>query len=192
MPANDPQDILDFWFPPRARALWFASTPEWDAEIRARHEPLWQRACRGELEAWMDSAEGALALVILLDQFPLNMFRGQATAFAGEGRAVAACKRALELGFHHDLDEARRLFLFMPLMHSENPQDQDLSLQLFEAAGMDTRWPRHHRGMDTRWPRQHRDLVRRSGRIPHRNAILGRPSTAPELDDLASDEAFKG
>jgi len=129
----------------------------------------------------MDSAEGALALVILLDQFPLNMFRGQATAFAGEGRAVAACKRALELGFHHDLDEARRLFLFMPLMHSENPQDQDLSLQLFEAAGMDTRWPRHHRGM-----------VRRSGRSPHRNAILGRPSTAPELDDLASDEAFKG
>ncbi len=181
MPANDPQDILDFWFSPRSSARWFASTPEWDAEIRARYETLWQRACRDELETWMESAEGALALVILLDQFPLNMFRGQSAAFASEGRAVAACKRALEQGFHHGLSEPQRLFLFMPLMHSENPQDQDLSLRLFEAAGMDTRWPRHHR-----------DLVRRFGRFPHRNAILGRPSTARELDYLASDEAFKG
>lgn len=181
MPANDPQDILDFWFSPRSRMLWFTSTPEWDAEIRPRYEPLWHRACRGEMEAWTDSAEGALALVILLDQFPLNMFRGEAAAFASEARAVAACKRALERGFHHGLDEARRLFLFMPLMHSENPQDQDLSLRLFEESGMDTRWPRHHR-----------DLVRRFGRFPHRNAILGRASTARELDYLASDEAFKG
>lgn len=181
MPANDPQDILDFWFSPRSRALWFASTPEWDAEIRARYEPLWQRACRGELDTWMESAEGALALVILLDQFPLNMFRGQAAAFASEGRAVAACKRALELGFHHGLAEPQRLFLFMPLMHSEHAEDQDLSLRLFEEAGMDTRWPRHHR-----------DLVRRFGRFPHRNAILGRPSTPEELDYLASDQAFTG
>jgi uncharacterized protein (DUF924 family) len=181
MPTNDSQDILDFWFSPRVRPLWFAATAELDAEIRARFEPLWQQACRGELEAGMDSAEGALALVILLDQFPLNMFRGQAAAFASEGQAVAACKRALEQGFHHGLSEPQRLFLFMPLMHSENPEDQDLSLQLFEEAGMDTRWPRHHR-----------DLVRRFGRFPHRNAILGRPSTPEELDYLASDQAFKG
>jgi uncharacterized protein (DUF924 family) len=181
MTANDPQDILDFWFSLRVSPLWFASTADLDAEIRARYEPLWQRACRGELDTWMESAEGALALVILLDQFPLNMFRGQAAAFASEGRAVAASKRAVAQGFHHGLAEPQRLFLFMPLMHSEHPQDQDLSLRLFEEAGMDTRWPRHHR-----------DLVRRFGRFPHRNAILGRPSTPGELDYLASDQAFKG
>ncbi len=181
MPTNDPQEILDFWFSPRVRPLWFAATAELDAEIRARYEPLWQQACRGELEAWMESAEGALALVILLDQFPLNMFRGQAAAFASEGRAVAACKLALEREFDRGLAETQRLFLYMPLMHSEHPQDQDRSLQLFTAAGMDTRWPRHHR-----------DLVRHFGRFPHRNAILGRPSTPEELDYLASDQAFKG
>lgn len=181
MPTNNHQDILDFWFSPSVRPLWFASTAELDAEIRACYEPLWQQAGRGELEAWTDSAEGTLALAIVLDQFPLNMYRGRAESFATEQLAVAVAKTAVARGFHLELAPERGLFLFMPLMHSEDPDDQDLSVSLFQSSGLDTRWPEHHR-----------DIVRRFGRFPHRNVILGRKSTPEELAYLASDAAFKG
>jgi uncharacterized protein (DUF924 family) len=182
---EDIQDLLAFWFSQRMRPHWFASTPTLDSEIRARYEGLWQRGAAGELDDWMDTPEGTLALAIVLDQLPLNMYRGRPASFATEAQAIAVAKAAIAHG--HD-DEIGRMFgneylmfLFLPLMHSENPGDQERSVELFRAAGLDTRYPEHHRG-----------IVRRFGRFPHRNAILGRASSQAELDYLASAEAFKG
>lgn len=178
---DDRQEILGFWFSGRIGKHWFSSTPELDEEIRARFEGLWQRAAAGELDTWAQTQEGALALIIVLDQLPLNMYRGKPASFATEQKAVAIAKQAVAQNFHIELTDERRLFLFMPLMHSENLDDQDLSVKLFRDTGMDTHWPEHHRG-----------IVLRFGRFPHRNAILGRKSTPEELDYLASNEAFKG
>lgn len=179
--AIAPETVLDYWYGPAMAPHWFSSTPAIDADIRERFEGLWRRVAAGELDAWADSPEGALALAIVLDQFPLNMYRGRAESFATEQRAVAVAKAAVARGFHLGLAPERRLFLFMPLMHSEAPDDQDLSVSLFQSSGLDGRWPEHHRG-----------IVRRFGRFPHRNAILGRESTPEELAYLASDAAFKG
>lgn len=177
----DQATLLDFWYSERVARCWFAATPELDEEIRARFEPLWRQAAAGALDDWAETPEGALALAIVLDQLPLNMYRGEPASFSTEQRAVAVARRAVAREFHRRLPGDRLLFLFMPLMHSEDPADQDLSVDLFRQAGLDTRWPEHHR-----------DLVRRFGRFPHRNAILGRPSTPEERDYLASERAFKG
>lgn len=178
---EEARQLLDFWYSPCVRPHWFSSTPALDVEIRNRWKSLWRRGLAGELEIWGTTPEGALALVILLDQLPLNMFRGQPEAFASERQAVAASSRALAQGFDQGMTAEQRLFLYMPFMHSENLTEQDRSVELFRRAGMDTRWPEHHR-----------DIVRRFGRFPHRNAILGRESTAEEQAWLASDAAFKG
>jgi uncharacterized protein (DUF924 family) len=177
------QALLGFWYAPAMRRRWFASTPELDAAIRERFEPLWQRARSGELDDWLAQPDSALALVILLDQLPLNMYRGQPEAYATGAQAVAAARRALAAGHDRQIPVDRLAFLFMPLMHSENLDDQDLSVALFRANGLtdNLRWAEHHRG-----------LVRRFGRFPHRNRSLGRDSTPAELDYLASPGAFKG
>ncbi|MBZ0105259.1 MAG: DUF924 domain-containing protein [Sulfuricella denitrificans] len=185
MPASDfcPGDILAFWYSEPMRSRWFASTPELDAEIRARHEPLWLEAAAGQLDGWKSSPEGCLALVIVLDQLPLNMFRGEAKSFSTEQQAVAACKFALARGFDKQIARDRLAFLYMPLMHSENLADQDLAVRLFEQAGLES---------NLRFARHHRELIRKFGRFPHRNAILGRESSPQELDYLGSKEAFLG
>ena len=178
---DEQRALLDFWYSERVAKCWFSSTPALDDEIRARFEGLWQRAAAGELDDWADTPEGALALAIILDQLPLNMYRGNPAAFSTEQKAVAAAWQAVARGFHKHIPLNRVLFLYMPFMHSENQDDQDRSVQLFQEAGLDTHYPEHHRG-----------IVRRFGRFPHRNAILGRESTPEELDYLASDAAFKG
>lgn len=178
-----PQDILDFWYAPDMRSKWFASTPQLDASMRERFEPLWEAAVRGELDAWRSSPQGSLALAIILDQFPLNMFRGTPKSFSSEGQAIAVAKQALAQGFDQKIDPAQLAFLYMPLMHSEDFADQDLSVELFAAAGLEN---------NLRFAQHHREIVRRFGRFPHRNAILGRTSTPQEIDYLNSDEAFKG
>ncbi len=175
------RDLLDFWFSPRMRPCWFTSTPALDGEIRQRYESLWRRAAAGELDDWPGTPEGALALAIVFDQLPLNMYRGEATSFATESRAVAVSKQAVAQGLDRPLDADGCLFLYLPLMHSECLEDQDRSVELFRAAGMDTRYPEHHR-----------NIIRRFGRFPHRNAILGRESSQAERDYLASPEAFTG
>lgn len=165
------------------RPCWFNATPELDAAIRARFEALWDAALAGKLEAWKSSAEGCLALIIALDQLPLNMFRGEARAFSSEAQAVQVCKDALERGYHKLLPPERLGFLFLPLMHSENLVDQELSVKFFEEAGLEH---------NLRWAMHHRELIRRFGRFPHRNAILGRENTPEESAYLNSPEAFKG
>jgi uncharacterized protein (DUF924 family) len=178
-----PQDILDFWYAEDMRSKWFASTPQLDSAIRARFESLWEAAVRGELAAWRSSPEGCLALAIILDQFPLNMFRGTAQSFSSEGQAIALAKHAIAQGYDRQIDKAQLAFLYLPLMHSEDLADQDLSVELFAAAGLEN---------NLHFAQHHRDIVRRFGRFPHRNAILGRASTPQEIAYLNSPEAFKG
>lgn len=180
---KDYQEILTFWFSERAQPLWFRSTSEFDDELRERFLETWRAAAAGELDSWRESAEGALALVIVLDQFPLNMFRGKAEAFSTGDRALEVAADAVARGWDKTLDSARLAFLYLPFMHSENLNDQDRSVALFEAAGLES---------NLRFARHHRELIRRFGRFPHRNAILGRPSSDEELAYLASKEAFHG
>ena len=179
----DPGDILDFWFSDEVRPRWFDSTPAFDRRLRQAYEDLWQRARRGELDHWQQSADGCLALAIVLDQFPLNMFRGEAESFATETQAIAVARAALERGFDRELPDERRAFLYMPFMHSEDFDDQERSVELFAQPGLE----KNHR-----FARHHRDIIARFGRFPHRNAALGRASTAEEAEYLNSKGAFKG
>lgn len=181
MPNSD--DILYFWFAEEMRTKWFASTPQLDATIRDQYERVWEAAMCGELEGWLGTPEGCLALVIILDQFPLNMFRGTPKSFASETKSREVARHAIREGYDKQIDTARLAFLYMPFMHSENLLDQDLSVQLFEAAGLEN---------NLRFAQHHREIVRRFGRFPHRNAILGRVSTPQELAYLNSKDAFKG
>ena len=132
---------------------------------------------------WKDSAEGCLALAIIFDQLPLNMFRGEVKSFSTESMAVKVSKHAIDNGFDELTGTDKLAFLYMPLMHSENIDDQNLSVSLFEKAGLEdnAKFARHHRG-----------IVEKFGRFPHRNEILQRESSQDEIDYLNSDEAFKG
>jgi uncharacterized protein (DUF924 family) len=192
MPSNDqpaipvtssPDSVLDFWFSARVCPLWFKSTPAFDAEVRQRFADTWQTAQRGEFDLWEGSANGALALVILLDQFPLNMYRGRPESFATEAAARDVARRAIARGFDSALDNSRRGFLYLPFMHSEQLSDQDYSVQLFAQSGMEDA---------LKWAQHHRDIVQCFGRFPHRNALLGRTSSAAEIAYLESEAAFNG
>ena len=179
----DSKEILDFWYTPPMSEHWFNSTPQIDQTIRERFESIWQQAKAGALDHWQATPEGCLALCIVLDQFPLNMYRGKAISFSTEQQAVAVCKHAVAQGFDQQLPKERVMFLYMPLMHSEHLADQDESVRLFTAVGLvdNAKFAEHHRG-----------IVQRFGRFPHRNAALGRESTPAELEYLNSKEAFKG
>lgn len=178
-----PDDIIDFWYSDEMRPRWFASTPQVDGDIRARFEQVWHSAKTGELAHWRNAPRGCLALAIVLDQFPLNMFRGETRSFSTEQAAVETSKFAIAQGYDREIPVEQRGFLYLPLMHSENLTDQDLSVQMFEQPGLEG---------NLRWARHHRELVRKFGRFPHRNAILGRESSPEEIAYLASKEAFLG
>ncbi|MDJ0805524.1 MAG: DUF924 family protein [Gammaproteobacteria bacterium] len=180
---RNPSVVLDFWFSERMSRRWFSSTPALDREIRAKFAGLWRSAVEGGLDEWCATPEGALALIIVLDQFPLNMFRGTPEAFSSEAKAIQCTKQALAKGFEKFLEKHRLAFLYMPLMHSENILDQDLSVSLFEQAGLVE---------NLIFAKHHREIIRRFGRFPHRNGILGRSSSQEELAYLDSADAFKG
>ncbi len=181
--VSKPADILDFWFAADTRELWFKSTPEFDRELTQRFRDLWQQAGRGELDQWRDSADGCLALVIILDQFPLNMFRGDGLSFSTEEQSREVTRHALAQGFDRELEAERKAFLYMPFMHSEDLADQDLALELYAQPGLES---------NLRFAHHHRDIVARFGRFPHRNAALGRVSSEAEIEYLESKEAFTG
>jgi len=176
-------ELIDFWFSKPARERWFDSTPEFDRQVRERFLSTYEAAAAGELDHWQQTPAGALALVIALDQFPLNMFRGEARSFDTEARSREVAAAAIEQGLDEPLEDEQKAFLYLPFMHSESLADQDRSVALFEAAGLTD---------NLKWAYHHRDIVRRFGRFPHRNAILGRQSTAEEQAYLNSDEAFTG
>lgn len=181
MSAVTPQQVLDYWFAPGMEKCWFSSTTELDQTMRERYTSLWQAARDGGLQDWERSPTGALALVIVLDQFPLNMFRNQPESFSTEAASRDVASRAIDQGFDHALTAVQLPFLYLPFMHSEKLDDQVRSVQLFEQAGLTD---------NIRFARHHHDIVARFGRFPHRNAILGRDSTQEELDWLASPEGF--
>ena len=177
------QEIVDFWFSDEVRTLWFNSTPEFDRSLTERYADTLEQAARGELDHWMQTAQGCLALVIILDQFPLNMFRGSAQSFATEARSRDVARHAIEQGLDKELEADQRAFLYMPFMHSESLADQELALELFDQPGLEGnyRFARHHHG-----------IIERFGRFPHRNEALGRSSSEAEIEYLNSKEAFTG
>lgn len=180
-PADLPgaHEVVAFWR--AAEPLWFRKDDAFDRRFRERFLDLHLAAARGEREAWRASPDGALALAILLDQFPRNAFRGTPHMFATDAQARDVARRAIEAGHFDAVDPALRAFFCLPFAHSEDAADQDLSLELHRRIGPP--WVRH--------AEEHRAIVHRFGRFPHRNRILGRPSTAEELDFLR-DGGFAG
>lgn len=164
-------DLLTFWFEERTRKRWFDPDPAFDQEVRERFGALLGEAANGALKSWESTAEGALALCILLDQLPRNIHRGTPDAFAYDARARAVAERALARGYDKSLPVPHRMFLYLPFEHSENLDDQERSVQLFTDMG-------DPEGL--RYAERHRDIVARFGRFPHRNKILGRTTTPEE------------
>jgi uncharacterized protein (DUF924 family) len=170
----DPQDVLAFWRG-AGPEKWFKKDAAFDAEIASRFLATYERAVRGELSGWEATPEGALALVIVLDQFPRNMFRGDARTYAADAFACDITRRALARGFDRDVAAADRRFFYLPFMHSEELADQEHCVALARAYGDDE---------FTEYAEQHADIVRRFGRFPHRNAMLGRATTPAEQEYL--------
>jgi uncharacterized protein (DUF924 family) len=177
------KDILAFWFEESSKKRWFNATPEFDDLIRINYQDTWKQASNGELFNWQETDLGCLALTIILDQFPLNMFRGTAKSFSTETNAIAVTRHAIHHKFDLQLSLVQQPFLYLPLMHSENLEDQNESVRLFEKARL---------ANNLRFAKHHQSIIKTYGRFPHRNEILNRMSTSEELDYLASPAAFKG
>jgi uncharacterized protein (DUF924 family) len=185
-------EILEFWFAPRAeepgadtagasrvaptRAFWFVKDERFDAEIRERFGAALAAGIAGAFGEWCVTPHGSLARVVLLDQFARNAFRGTPDAFAGDARALATAEDAVARGFDRALEPCERWFLYMPFEHSEALAQQERAVELFRALAAET-------GLadPLPWAERHRDVIRRFGRFPHRNAILGRASTPEEI-----------
>jgi uncharacterized protein (DUF924 family) len=174
-------DILAFWFSERAQALWFEKSDDFDAEITATFEATHKAALAGDLDGWADTAEGALALMVLLDQFPRNMYRGSPRSFAADAKAREIARLSLKRGHDMAIDLDRRTFFYLPFEHSEDIGDQDLSVRLFRE--------RSGRERNIEFAEAHRDVIRQFGRFPHRNKVLGRPNTPEEEKYLEGPDA---
>ena len=182
------REILDFWFLPldhpdhaKPREIWWRSTPEFDAETLSRFGAAIDRAVAGGLDSWKASPEGALALILLCDQFTRNCFRKTARAFSGDAKALEVARLSLARFYPAAFTVDLRLFLYMPFGHSEVLSDQLLACALFDTIG----------GEDNlKSAAEHRDVVARFGRFPHRNEVLGRVSTAEELDYLTDAKRY--
>lgn len=187
----NPEQVLAFWLgeldreglaSAEKKALWWRKDPSFDAEVLATFGETWSALMRGAHDDWRREPRSLLAYVIVLDQFSRNMFRGKAQAFAGDGRALAAAREAVERGDDRALIGHERLFLYMPFMHSESLATQEQSVALFtafrdEASGR----LREELAQNVDYAQRHRDVVARWGRFPHRNQVLDRTSTAEEL-----------
>jgi uncharacterized protein (DUF924 family) len=178
--------LLDFWFgaPDDAdrdlpRRLWFTVDPDFDAALRRHFCDDQGRAASGQLDHWVTAPDTCLALILVLDQLPRNLFRGSAEAYACDAQARMAARQALARGFDRTMPSVRRWFVYLPFEHSEELADQEASLALFGALPSSA-----HNDDALRSVRRHHEIVARFGRFPHRNSILGRPSTAAELEFL--------
>jgi uncharacterized protein (DUF924 family) len=174
--------LIDFWFGPppsptrfAQRDIWFKIDPDFDAQCRGQFGVLRERAAAGDCADWALEAEPCLALILLLDQFPRNLFRGKSQAFATDAQARGAARAALNRGFDRSLPASWRQFIYLPFEHSEDLADQELSVKL---AAMLAHDPAFARALD--YAQRHRAIVARFGRFPHRNAALGRISTPEE------------
>lgn len=172
-PADAAREVVAFWRD-AGPDLWFAKDDAFDRSFRARFLPLHEAAVRGALEGWLATAEGALGLLILLDQFPRNAFRGTPRMYATDAAARAVADRAIAAGHDRAVPAELQVFFVLPFAHSEDPADQEWSVALAHRLGQP----------HLRQAEHHRDIVRRFGRFPHRNAILGREATPEEREFL--------
>jgi uncharacterized protein (DUF924 family) len=191
------EKIHDYWFGELddrglcredRNALWFTTREETDAVCRSRFGPLVAQALAGELEDWSLRDRGLVALILLLDQFTRNIYRGSARAFAGDGRALALAQHAIETGHYQRLPAIHQVFLYLPLEHSEDLEVQEECVTLFEELAAVT-GSSEIAGF-TRYAVAHRDVIALFGRFPHRNAVLGRDSTPEELAYLEKHRGF--
>ena len=176
-----PESIVAFWTeagPPR----WFKKDPAFDAEISERFLATHEAAAEGRLADWEKSASGALAMMLLLDQFPRNMFRDSGRAFATDPQALALAKRAIGRGFDLQVAPQMRAFFYLPFMHAEDLIEQNRGVTLYRTAGDSD---------GEKWAQLHADIIRRFGRFPHRNAVLGRVTT-PEEKAFLDGGGFSG
>ncbi len=168
-------DVLTFWFEELTPQQWFTGGEEVDRLIATRFSLLHQQAALGELHSWRNSAQGRLAEVIVLDQFSRNLHRGHAMSFACDGMALVLAQEAIAMGLDQELSAQQRTFLYMPYMHSESLSIHEQAVALFQANGNE---------LNLDFELRHKAIIERFGRYPHRNTILGRPSTPDELTFL--------
>ncbi|WGS20029.1 MULTISPECIES: DUF924 family protein [unclassified Bradyrhizobium] len=175
-------DVLAFWRE-AGRDRWYKRDDAFDPEIRNRSLATWEKAAAGGLSSWEASDDGALALTIVLDQFPRNMFRQDARTYASDALARKVAGRAIERGVDGRIDPLLREFLYLPFMHSEHLADQQRCVALIQQAG--------GHPDNLKYAEDHADIIRRFGRFPHRNLILGRPTT-PEEQAFLDAGGFSG
>ncbi len=182
----DFREVLDFWFGApdspeygRTREAWFRKSDEFDETIRARFLGLHQRAVSGALQLWQAAPDSLLSLIVVLDQFSRNLYRGSKRAFAADARALAAAELAVARGDDRALAPVQRWFVYLPFEHAEDLAAQRRSLELFESLRADP-----DSGDSIDYARRHYEIIARFGRFPHRNAILGRSSTPEEIEFL--------
>ena len=176
------QEILHFWFEEAKPAQWFQKSADFDTQIRERFLQTYRLAADGVCDLWRDDAQGCLALCVVLDQFPRNMFRGELQSFATDAKALLVAKQALARGFDQTLPPLQRRFLYLPFEHSEEGNDQSRAVALFQSMQEDDPL-----GYD--YALRHQAVIERFGRFPHRNAILGRQNTSEEDEYLAQPDA---
>lgn len=177
----DPRDVLDFWFAADMET-WFSKNDEFDRQITERFKAHHEAARDGAYDHWQETANGTLALIILLDQFPRNMYRGSPEAFAADAKALEVAKKMVASGLDMELPQGVRMWIYMPYEHSENLEDQEKCIELMERSGLDD---------VIEWAHVHADVIRRFGRFPHRNEVLGRTSTPEEIAFL-EEGGFSG
>lgn len=175
-----PDKVLDFWLGELTPADWYEVNPEVDARIRQDFGPTWERLREGGKQGWLTGCVGSLAYILVADQFPRNMFRDEARAFATDDKARAAARHAIAEGWDMVAPEPDRQFFYLPFMHSEDLEDQAYCCQLFE-----TRMPETG-AEQIPHARAHEEVIRRFGRFPYRNEALGRPIRPDEADFLAA------
>jgi uncharacterized protein (DUF924 family) len=178
------KQVLDFWFGEggeygKRHSRWFKKDPAFDAQIRARFLPLYEELAAGKHVDWLDRAPSCLARIVVLDQFPRNMFRGSSRAFAADPLALDAARHAVERGYDRGMLPVERMFAYLPFEHSESPEDQLKACELTAPLDAFPETSDAHR-----YAVLHHEIVKRFGRFPHRNAILGRVSTPDELEFL--------
>ncbi len=178
---DSPENIIAFW-EEAGPEKWFKRDDAFDEAIRKRFLGTYEAAFAGDLADWEENAHGALALIILLDQFPRNMFRGAKKVYAGDDLALTIAERAIDAGFHKAFKPPMSRFFILPLTHAEDLAAQERAVALNEELGD---------ADGAKWARHHRDIVARFGRFPHRNDILGRKST-PEEEAFLAESEFRG
>ena len=176
------EDIVQFWFgnaPGERRKAWFVKDPAFDAQISARFMPAYEAAAAGTLADWKNAARESLALIVLTDQFPRNMFRNSGRAFETDAMALATAKRVIDAGWDAKMLPVERMFVYLPFEHSESMADQDRSCALFAPLNA---FPETSDAVE--YSEKHRAIVKRFGRFPHRNAALRRETTPEEIEFL--------